>query len=228
MGEITPYEKKVLKEIEDARALMSQQIVRENHETTEQFEQRKRALTFKQIDSLKHLLLQNVSKNGTNRSFTQYTRELINQYLQNPYSYRDQIREVSRFLWRVSALYKRLIMTYALMPLYNYTLTQKVEFTKKINTNKSMSDYEKTLLRLQPINFYDEFSTAIAIALRDASLVVTTLSSSKVLMGILLVAGTKYFRRDGVGIRRIEMPDILCCHQNVQCVCLHLKVTALI
>ena len=64
-------------------------------------------------------------------------------------------------------MYKRLIMTYALMPLYNYTLTQKVEFTKKINTNKSMSDYEKTLLRLQPINFYDEFSTAIAIALRD-------------------------------------------------------------
>lgn len=169
MGEVTPYEKKVLKEIEDARALMSQQIVQEKHETIEEFEQRKRALTFKQIDSLKHLLLQNVSKNGTNRSFTQYTKSLIKTYLQNPYSYRDQIREVSRYLWRVSALYKRLIMTYATMPLYNYTLTQKVEFTKKINTNKAMSDYEKTLKRLQPINFYDEFATAIAIALRDGA-----------------------------------------------------------
>ena len=47
MGELTPYEKKALKEIEEARALMSQQIVRETHESDEQFEQRKRALTFK-------------------------------------------------------------------------------------------------------------------------------------------------------------------------------------
>ena len=167
MGELTPYEKKALKEIEEARALMSQQIVRETHESDEQFEQRKRALTFKQIDQLKKLLLQNVTKNGTNRSFTQYTKSLIKTYLQNPYSYRDPIREVSRYLWRVSALYKRLIMTYATMPLYNYTLTQKVEFTKKLNTKKIMSDYEKTLKRLQPINFYDEFAAAIAIALRD-------------------------------------------------------------
>ena len=146
---------------------MTQQLVREDHETDEQFEQRKRALRFDQIDRLKKLMLQNVSKNGTNRSFTQYTKSLIKQYLQNPYSYRDQVREVSRFLWRVSALYKRLIMTYAVMPLYNYTLTQKVDYTKSLNSKKSMSDYEKILKRMQAINFYDEFATAVAIALRD-------------------------------------------------------------
>lgn len=167
MAELTPYEKKALKEIEETRTLMTQQIVQEKNETNEQFEQRKRALTFDKINQLKHILLQNVSRNGTNRSFTQYTKSLIQSYLQNPYSYRDQIREVSRFLWRVSALYKRLIMTYATMPLYNYNLTQKVSFTKTINANRAMSDYEKTLKRLQPINFYDEFATANALALRD-------------------------------------------------------------
>lgn len=38
MSELTPYEQKALKEIEDTRALMTQQLVREDHETDEQFE----------------------------------------------------------------------------------------------------------------------------------------------------------------------------------------------
>lgn len=167
MSKLTPYEQKALKQIEDTRALMSQQIIREENETDEQYEQRKRALTFKQIESMKNLLMQDISKDGTNRSFMSYTKSLIRTYLQNPYSYRDKIREVSRFLWRISPLYRRLIMTSATLPLYNYTLTQKVSFTKKINTNKSMNNYEKVLRILQAINFYDEFAQALAIALRD-------------------------------------------------------------
>lgn len=50
MAELTPYEKKALKEIEETRTLMTQQIVQEKNETNEQFEQRKRALTFDKIN----------------------------------------------------------------------------------------------------------------------------------------------------------------------------------
>jgi len=58
-------------------------------------------------------------------------------------------------------------MYYALMPLYNYNVVEKVDFTKKVNTNKLLKDYENVLKRLNKFNFKNEFSTAIALAIRD-------------------------------------------------------------
>ena len=52
--------------------------------------------------------LQNPQRNS-NRSFIQYTKDLIKQYLQSPIANIDNIRQVSRFLSRVSMLYKKFL-----------------------------------------------------------------------------------------------------------------------
>jgi len=78
-----------------------------------------------------------------------------------------QLVGVSRFLWRVSTLYKKIILYYATMPLYNYNIVQKMEFTKTPNAKKITKDYEAILKHINKFNFKDEFSNAIALAIRD-------------------------------------------------------------
>ena len=158
-------EEKAQAALQEMRDNMSQQLVQKKDKETNTVE-RPSALTFEKTQKLRELILQNI-KRSNSPSATQYTKSLVRQYLQNPYSYRSQIIGVSRFLWRMSTLYKKIVMYYALMPLYNYNVVEKVDFTKKVNTNKLLKDYENVLKRLNKFNFKNEFSTAIALAIRD-------------------------------------------------------------
>jgi len=124
------------------------------------------ALDFRKTEKLKELILQDV-KRGRTQSVMQYTKSLIKQYLTNPYSYRSQIVGVSRFLWRMSTLYKKVILYYATMPLYNYNIVQKMEFAKTPDVNKIVTQYEKILKHINKFNFKNEFAVAMAIAIRD-------------------------------------------------------------
>ena len=153
--------------LQEMRSQMSQQLVPDKPTTEgQEVVKRKTALDFKSTQKLKELILRDVARNNS-PSVTQYTKSLVKQYLQNPYSYRTQLIGVSRFLWRMSTLYKKIVMYYAMMPLYNYNVVEKVDFTKKINTNKLLKDYENVLKRLHKFNFKNEFATAIALAIRD-------------------------------------------------------------
>ena len=131
-----------------------------------EFVQRPTALDFKKIEKLKELILQNVEKQNV-VTYTQYTKSLVKQYLMNPSSYRQQLIGVSRLLWRVSTLYKKIILYYATMPLYNYNIVQKMEFTKSPNVKKISKDYENVLKRINKFNFKNEFANAVALAIRD-------------------------------------------------------------
>ena len=144
-------------------AKQSEQLVPKKNESREQFAERKRALSFEKIEQI---LMQNVSKTG-NKTFTQYTKSLIKSYLQNPYSYRDSIREVSRYLYRVSTLYKKIILYYATMPLYHYNATYEIDFTKNVNRNKLLKEYNKFLKRLNRTDFPKESIPIIAAVIRD-------------------------------------------------------------
>ena len=150
----------------DERSNMTQQIVPNKKSDDQNVIKRPTALDFKKAQKLKELILQDVVK-GRTQSYTQYTKSLVKQYLQNPTSYRLQLVGVSRFLWRVSILYKKIILYYATMPLYNYNVIQKMEFTKTPNVNKITKDYEGILRHLNKFNFRNEFATAIALAIRD-------------------------------------------------------------
>ena len=67
----------------------------------------------------------------------------------------------------MSTLYKKVIIYYATMPLYNYNIVQKMEFAKEPNVKKLINDYEKVLKHINKFNFKTEFATAMALAIRD-------------------------------------------------------------
>jgi len=102
-----------------------------------------------------------------NKTFTQYTKDLIKTYLQNPSNNQDVIREISRFLWRNSMLYQRMIMYQASTPLFSFNITQENDFSKDIDADKSWKNYYKVLSEFNKFNIKKEGYTSHVLALRD-------------------------------------------------------------
>ena len=174
-----PRKPKAQEALTEERAVMSQQLVpKQKAVDTQKVVNRPTALDFKKTEKLKELILQDVSRNRTQTAM-QYTKSLVSTYLQNPYSYRTQIIGVSRFLWRVSSIYRKIILYYATMPKYNYCIVEAPEFTKEPNVQKLLKDYETVLLAAHRTNFKEEFATAIALAIRDGSYVGYAYSSDE-------------------------------------------------
>ena len=119
-------------------------------------------LLFSQIEEI---LQRNVTK-STNKSYTQYTKDLLRTYVQNPESNQDTLREISRFICRYSMIYKKLLMYYSAMPLYYYNITQLNDLTKTIGSN-ALKDYQSVLERFEKFNLKKEMYTAAYLALRD-------------------------------------------------------------
>ena len=127
------------------------------------FRQRGQIIDFAQ---LRNLLLQNVSRNST-RTYMQYAKSNIITYLRSPYTNLDNIREVSRFLYRVSMIYKKIIEYTAQMPLYYYNVSYKYDFTQQLDVETYKQQYYDLLKRLQVMDLKKEFSTITATAIRD-------------------------------------------------------------
>lgn len=132
-------------------------------------------LTFAQ---LQELIQRNVTKN-VNKTYTQYTKELVKQYLQNPSSSLSSIIEVSRFLERNSTLYKKMLTYYASAPLFYYNLIQENDLSKSINATKAAKDFYTVAKQVDGINLSKEFFNAIYCTLRDGMFVGYMLQSDE-------------------------------------------------
>ena len=112
------------------------------------------------------LLQRNVNKT-ISKSYTQYTRDLLDQYIQSPLNNIDNIREVSRFLTRVSMLYKQMISYFSTMPLYTYNVTPLADYTKDFDVDKQLKNYEKVLKIFHHFNMAKELQNVISNTIRD-------------------------------------------------------------
>lgn len=110
---------------------------------------------------LQKILLQNASKTNS-KTFTQYTKERIQSYIQNPLSNIDNIREVSNFLWRVSMPYRKIIEYYATMPEFSYNLILDNQFGAKLDTSSFLQNYYKVSKRMQNMHFREEMQQVMA------------------------------------------------------------------
>ena len=112
------------------------------------------------------LLQRNVTKT-VSKTYTQYTRDLLDQYVQSPLNNIDNIREVSRFLTRVSMLYKQMISYFSTMPLYTYNITTLADYTKDFDPDKQLKNYEKVLKVFHHFNMAKELQNVVSNTIRD-------------------------------------------------------------
>ena len=115
---------------------------------------------------MQEILQRNPTKNVT-KTFTQYTKDLVKNYLQSPATNQDTIRDISRFLWRNSELYQQIIMYKASMPLYTYNITPEHDFGEDIDPEKAFQDYYKVVSEFNKFDIKKEGLTSNVFAMRD-------------------------------------------------------------
>ena len=98
---------------------------------------------------LRRLLQQNVSKTST-KTYAQYTKEKLQQYIKNPLSNIDNLRDISAFLYRISHNYKKIIEYYAYTPLFSYNVSYKTPDWSKPqkNAKKFIKNFQNVCQRL--------------------------------------------------------------------------------
>lgn len=147
-------------------ANFERKVIDKKDEEPQVFERKiAQTLTFEQANAL----LQRNVRRATNRRYTQYTKESIKTYLQNPGTSIDNIREISRFLERNSMLYKKLLLYYAISPLYSYNLVQNNDWSTSVNAQTQTKDYLETARVVNGFNLKVNMFFAMYLAIRDGA-----------------------------------------------------------
>lgn len=120
---------------------------------------------------LQNLMLQTISKTSS-KTYTQYTKEQLRNYISNPSSNLDNIREISAFLYRNSMIYKNLLSYYSNMPLYSYNINyQPKDFlaAATMAQDEFMKKYQTVLHRTESMFLRNEMPLVALEALRDGA-----------------------------------------------------------
>lgn len=95
-----------------------------------------------------------------------YKTEDIHRWLQNPVQNEERLRTLSNYLYNTNALYKWVINTIALMPKYNWTLTQNSLTSKKSKSQRKNTYYE-ALEYVDKLNLPHELIKVFLIMLKE-------------------------------------------------------------
>lgn len=108
------------------------------------------------------------SSTETNPTYTKYTKDQIITYLGNPANYEKQLRNMSKYLFNISNYYRRLILYFANMSTFSYTIdSYGIDRTKTINANKYKKAYYASKTAVDLMNLQHEAIKMFTIAFRD-------------------------------------------------------------
>lgn len=115
------------------------------------------------LDALK---LVDLSKTES-RTFQAYSRETLRTYLKSPKTYEQQIRNLSRYLYRLCLEYRRICLLYARM-ICGYAFNLIPISDPRNNDDSALIDmYYDTALRWQRMNFENELTKLLLVAWRE-------------------------------------------------------------
>lgn len=105
------------------------------------------------------------------RSYTIYNKENLRTYMQNPMSNENRLRNLSRFLYRVSQPYRRLINYNAQqVDLTAMTISPNIDITQQNDKNTVLKDYYDTCVEVDKMHLHEEIHKMLVTAwIEDAS-----------------------------------------------------------
>lgn len=111
--------------------------------------------------------LTNLTKTDT-RSYTTFDKEKLRTYMKNPLANASNLRNLSRYLYRMSSSYRRLISYNAEMIDLSYRrVIPKLNLTDELDAESAKTDYMNTIQYLNRINFNNEILKMLIIAWRE-------------------------------------------------------------
>lgn len=110
------------------------------------------------------------SNTSANITYSRFTKENLISYMQSPKSNEKNLRNASIYMYDASTQYKRLILYYALMPTWAYSLLP-VNFDKtKVKDDAFRKSYLKVASQVEAMNLRHELQKASVIAYREGVL----------------------------------------------------------
>lgn len=115
-------------------------------------------------DALRYLDLTKTEK----RTYSSFSKDKLRTYMQNPKSNENNLRNLSRFLYRVSQSYRRLINYNAQqVDLKSMIVSPKIDITQDNNKEAVLKDYYDTCVLLEKMNLSTEMYKMLIIAWRE-------------------------------------------------------------
>lgn len=104
-----------------------------------------------------------------NRSFSTYNKDTLRTYLKNPFQYQTQLRQLSKFLYRLCYPYRRLIWSRARMFDFNaYTVTPLVTDPSSMPTpEEQLQKFYDTAVKMQRMDLASEMFKLLVTAWRE-------------------------------------------------------------
>ena len=118
------------------------------------------------IDALQ---LTDLSKTES-RTFQTYSRETLRTYMRSPKSYESQLRNLSRYLYRLCYEYRRICLHYATMICGDaFNIIPLDDPTQEISAEERKSAWYETMIRWQRMDFGSELVKLLLVAWREDS-----------------------------------------------------------
>lgn len=104
------------------------------------------------------------------RTYQTYSRETLRTYLKSPKSYESQIRNLSKYLYRLCYEYRRICIFYASMICGDaFNIIPLIDPTQENNSDDVLAKYYETLIRWQRMDFANELIKLLIVAWREDS-----------------------------------------------------------
>lgn len=102
------------------------------------------------------------------RTYNAYSRDTLRTYLKSPFSYQSQLRNLSRYLYRLCYEYKRICTHFATMICGDaFNVIPLIDPTQENNPDDVLSKYYETMIRWQRMDFQNELTKLLLTAWRE-------------------------------------------------------------
>ena len=102
------------------------------------------------------------------RTYSTYSRDTLRTYLKSPFSYQGQLRNLSRYLYRLCYEYRRICIFYATMICGDaFNVIPLIDPTQENNPDDVLSKYYETMIRWQRMDFQNELTKLLLTAWRE-------------------------------------------------------------
>ncbi len=105
----------------------------------------------------------------TSRTYTSYTRENIERYIESPTANEKELRNASIFLYQTHSRYRNLLHYYACVPRWYYTITPLAFNPEKVKKETFKKQYQKTCNIIESMGIVRSMREASLIALREGA-----------------------------------------------------------
>lgn len=117
--------------------------------------------------AMNKLILRDLNNNPTSPTFSKYTKDDIQGFLENPYSNQKQLRDAVIYIYGASSHFRRLIQYFAGLTDLAYVVSPHKIDTATANKSTIRRNYRRVLALLAGMDIKRQFSNAIKVCLRE-------------------------------------------------------------